>query len=201
MFFDRLFKKKEPVIIVSGLPRSGTSMMMDMLRAAELNISTDGIRTADNDNPRGYYELERVKELDKDKDRSWLREKRGQVVKIISYLLKYLPRENNYSIIFLERNLNEVMASQNKMLIRLGEEANPEEDERMKVIYQSHLNEVKSIIKMRKNMDVLYINHRDIINDPLNCAKRVGKFLKRDLDFESMANIVDPGLYRNRSDK
>lgn len=200
MFLFRWFSRKEPVIIVSGLPRSGTSMMMNMLNAGGIPIATDGIRTADSDNPKGYYELEKVKDLDKEADKSWLKEKRGQVVKIISYLLKYLPDENNYNIIFLERNLDEVMASQNKMLVRMGQDVNPGEDEKMKTLYRSHLNETRSILKMRKNMDVLYVNHRDIIECPTSCADKVSRFLKKDMDLIAMSGVVDPDLYRNRAD-
>jgi hypothetical protein len=101
---------------MSGLPRSGTSMMMKMLDAAGLPIVTDAIRTADIDNPKGYYELERVKDLEKETDKSYIRDARGKVLKVISFLIKDLPDDNQYRIIFMRRDLNEVIASQNKMI-------------------------------------------------------------------------------------
>jgi hypothetical protein len=121
---SRLFKPDlgEPIIIVSGLPRSGTSMMMKMLDAAGVPIMTDAVRTADIDNPKGYYEYERVKDLEKEKDKSYIKEGRGKALKVISWLLKDLPDDNQYRIIFMRRDLNEVIASQNKMLKNRGEE-------------------------------------------------------------------------------
>lgn len=96
----------KPVVLVSGLPRSGTSMLMQMLEKGGLPIVSDQIRTPDEDNPKGYHELERVKELDKDKGKEWLRDHRGQVIKIISFLLQDLPLNLNYQVIFMRRNLD-----------------------------------------------------------------------------------------------
>jgi hypothetical protein len=200
MFLKKLLRKKEPIIIVSGLPRSGTSMMMNMLRTGGLELATDGIRTADTDNPKGYYELEKVKELNKDTDKSWLKSKRGQVIKIISYLLKYLPDNNYYQIIFMQRNLKEVMASQNKMLERRGKQVNIEQDDNMIELYEKHISEVKSIIEKSDNMSVLYINHRFIIDEPQKAAEKVSRFLKKKLDIKAMSQIVEPKLHRNKSD-
>src|SRR6185369_5935200 len=109
----------EPVIIVSGLPRSGTSMMMSMLVAGGIKAMTDSIRTADEDNPKGYFELEKVKELEK--DHLWLSDAAGKAIKIISALLKHLPREYPYKTIFMRREMKEILASQRQMLIRRGE--------------------------------------------------------------------------------
>jgi hypothetical protein len=134
----RQLRYGKPLIIVSGLPRSGTSMAMKMLDAGGFSIVSDGIREADEDNPKGYFELERVKELDKGGDKSWLREYRGQVVKIISFLLPDLPDDLNYRIIFMRRNLAEVIKSQNKMLDRRGEPVDPGSDERMMQLYERH---------------------------------------------------------------
>ena len=106
----------DPIIVVSGLPRSGTSMMMGMLEAGGLELVVDGIRAADEDNPRGYYELERVKDLAKAEDKSWLITLQGKGVKVISLLLQHLPEAYNYKIIFMRRSIAEVLDSQSKML-------------------------------------------------------------------------------------
>ncbi len=111
----------EAIIVVSGLPRSGTSMTMKMLVEGGIAVLTDGIRAADESNPEGYYEFEKVKQLDKAGDLSWLNEARGKAVKIISYLLQRLPDTFDYRVIFMHRDLHEVIASQNRMLERLGE--------------------------------------------------------------------------------
>ena len=108
----------QPIVVVSGLPRSGTSMVMKMLEAGGLAVLTDGLRTADEDNPKGYYEVERVKDLAREADKGWLGEARGKAVKVISYLLKSLPPTFNYKVVFIRRDLEEVLASQRKMLAR-----------------------------------------------------------------------------------
>ncbi|HXV75690.1 MAG TPA: hypothetical protein VD788_05165, partial [Candidatus Polarisedimenticolaceae bacterium] len=135
----------EPVIVVSGLPRSGTSMMMNMLTAAELEVVSDRVRVADEDNPKGYFEDERVKDLERNPDRAWLRDCRGKVVKIVSFLLKDLPDDNRYKVIFMRRDLGEVIASQNKMLERRNEErgsGDMNEDEKMIRLYETHLRKI-----------------------------------------------------------
>src|SRR4029079_18051402 len=116
---DRL-RYGKPLILVSGLPRSGTSMLMQMLEKGGMPIVTDKIRTADEDNPKGYHEFERIKEIDKTTDKSWLRNYRGQVIKTISFLLQDLPADLNDQVIFMRRSLDEVLRSQNKMLERNG---------------------------------------------------------------------------------
>src|SRR5262245_65195845 len=140
--FLRRRRYGEAVVIVSGLPRSGTSMMMKMLEAGGVPIMTDAIRTADVDNPKGYYEYERVKELEKETDKSYVREGRGKALKVISFLLKDLPDDNYYRVIFMRRDLDEVIASQNKMLDRRKEEA-IDDHETMAEAYRHHLAAVK----------------------------------------------------------
>lgn len=189
----------EPVIVVSGLPRSGTSMMMKMLESGGLAILTDEEREADVDNPKGYFEYEKVKELDKTDDKAWVSELRGTVVKIISQLLKHLPDNNNYKVIFLVRNLDEVMASQNKMLKRRGEPVDPAADEEMKALFDRHLFQIKYWLKRQPNFEVLYLNYTEILKDPLDKAKQIEAFFDGKLDVERMAMVVDPELYRNRA--
>ena len=196
----RSLRKKlgPPVIVVSGLPRSGTSMMMKMLEAAGVELFVDNIRTADEDNPKGYFEYEPVKELDKTEDRSWIRESKDKVIKIISFLLPHLPSDCYYRIIFMNRDLHEVMASQNKMLKRRGEPVDEDGGEKMIGIWQRHLRKMKFTLAERENIDVLEVSHRDVISAPREQAQRVSGFLGGKYDLDAMAGVVDPQLYRNR---
>jgi len=188
-----------PIIVVSGLPRSGTSMMMNMLTAADLEIVSDRLRTAEEDNPKGYFEDERVKDLEKNENRSWLRDCRGKVIKIISFLLKDLPAENRYKVIFMRRDLNEVMASQNKMLRRRGEPVDESSDQKMIDLYKSHLQKVDFSLKSRPDIEYVDIEYREAVANPREQAERVTRFLELDLDVDRMVLAVDPALYRNRS--
>lgn len=201
MDIRRLFKKIKyghPIIVVSGLPRSGTSMVMKMLEAGGMEIASDGIRTADDDNPKGYYELERVKTLDKEMDKSWLRELRGRAVKIISYFLRYLPDRNYYKVIFIDRNLEEVVASQNKMLLNQQKPHDPRADESIIKNFESHLWKIRNTILTKSWFEPLYLNHRHVLTNPREQSRIMNRFLGGGLDEERMASIVDPKLYRNR---
>jgi hypothetical protein len=173
---------------------------MKMLEAGGLSLATDGIRTADEDNPKGYYELERVKDLAKEDDKSWLAENRGRVVKIITYLLRDLPPTNNYKVVLMRRDLEEVVASQNKMLDRRGESQHTE-DERMKKLFEDDLWKANYLLKRAKHLEALEVNYRAVVQDPLAEAQRISAFLGRELDLESMASVVDPELYRNRAQR
>ena len=200
-FLDGLFRKQkygDSVVIVSGLPRSGTSMMMKMLEAGGVAVQTDGVREADVDNPKGYYEDERVKDLEKMDDKSWIQESRGKVLKVISFLLKDLPDDNYYKVVFMRRNLNEIMASQNKMIDRLGSQDSTD-DEQMLEIYRSHIATVKIMGRKQKNMEVMEVRYDETISNPGATATAVNAFLGGHLDVEAMQGVVDGSLYRNRS--
>ncbi len=199
MNFLKKLKYGKPIVVVSGLPRSGTSMMMKMLEAGGMQIASDGERKADDDNPKGYYELERVKELDKGKEKSWVKGLRGKAVKVISFLLKDLPEEHSYKVIFVRRDLKEVMASQNKMLVNRGVDFDPANDEKMISNYEKHLHQVEQMLQGDDRFDVLYLNHREILNDPLVAAKAISAFVQDGLNEEAMGGVVDTKLYRNRT--
>ena len=141
--FGNLFRKtdEQPVIIVSGLPRSGTSMMMAALKAGGIAIVTDQIRIADDDNPKGYYEFEPVKKL-QEGDYSWLPETRGKAIKVISALLTDLPDGYTYKLIFMRRAMPEILASQRKMLVNRGEDPDAINDEDMAAYFEAHLGEI-----------------------------------------------------------
>jgi hypothetical protein len=194
----RRWRYGEPLIVVSGLPRSGTSMAMNMLRAGGVELVVDGERTADEDNPKGYFEHERIKDLSQEEDRSWLRRARGKGVKIISYLLKDLPPENNYKVIFLNRHLEEVLASQKKMLARRGETSDTS-DERMMELYQDHLWRVGYLLRRSPHLEALEIHYSDVLSEPRREAERIAAFLGGGLDVAKMAGVVDESLYRNRA--
>jgi len=187
------------VIVVSGLPRSGTSMMMNMLTSAGLPVMTDELREADEDNPKGYFEDERVKELDAADDKRWLRDCRGKVVKVISFLLRDLPDENFYKVIFMRRDFEEVIASQNKMLKRRGEPVpGPEDDRKMVERYKFHLRKTEIMLEEMPNFDHINIPYREVLDDPREHARRIAGFLGMPLDLERMVAAVDKSLYRNR---
>ena len=158
----RRLKYGKPVVIVSGLPRSGTTMAMKMLEAGGMEMVVDNIRTPDEDNPKGYYEDERVKELAEMQDKTWLREARGKVIKVVSSLLNYLPPDNFYKVVFMRRNLHEVLASQTKMLDRRGEESHSE-DEDLLAMYQSNLDKVYFEIRILAYIVALYLILSDVV--------------------------------------
>lgn len=187
---------EQPIVVVSGLPRSGTSMMMKMLDAGGLEVVTDQIRTADEDNPKGYYEFERVKQIAT--DQAWLPEARGKVVKIISFLLLKAPAGFHYKVIFMRRALPEVLASQQQMLIRRGDHS-PQNDVRMAELYEKHLLQAKTWLAAQPHVDVLYVDHGDAVTNPKLVAGQVNAFLNNALGAEAMASAVDPSLHRQRS--
>jgi hypothetical protein len=182
------------IIIVSGLPRSGTSLMMQMLDHGGIEVVTDHIRTPDTDNPRGYYEFEQVKKI-KD-DVSWLPGTRGKAFKMVSQLLYELPANQTYRIIFMERDLDEVLLSQEKMLARLGKPAAPRSD--IKRAFTAHLNKLRPWLAQQRNFEVLYVKYNDLVERPEEQAGRIGAFLGGLPDVGNMARAVDPSLYRNR---
>ncbi|MFH0946780.1 MAG: sulfotransferase domain-containing protein [Planctomycetota bacterium] len=195
----RKMKYGQEVIVVSGLPRSGTSMMMRMLEGGGLAIMTDQVRTADDDNPKGYYEFERVKDLETEKDKSYVKQARGKVLKVISFLLKDLPSDNFYRVVFMRRDTDEILASQNKMLVNRGEE-NEVEDERLKELYKQHLLKVNSMVRWLPNYEMFEVHYKDAIDDPKSVARQVNQFLGGHLDEQKMHEAVDRKLYRNRKE-
>ncbi|HID50823.1 MAG TPA: sulfotransferase family protein [Anaerolineae bacterium] len=196
-FWQKLRKTNKPVIIVSGLPRSGTSMMMKMLQAGGIEPVVDNIRAADDDNPKGYFEFERVKRLDKG-DTAWVAEAQGKAVKVISQLLKYLPGDYDYKVIFMRRAMREILASQKKMLVNRGEDPNKVSDEEISALFEKHLQNVMTWLDTQPNVATQYIHYGETLADPQTQAEMVNEFLGGALDVEGMTAVVDPTLYRNR---
>jgi hypothetical protein len=197
----RVFRRPqgEPIVVVSGLPRSGTSMLMKMLDAGGMAIMTDSERAADIDNPKGYFEYERVKDLEKETDKSYVREGRGKVLKVISFLIKDLPDNNDYRVIFMRRDLDEVLASQDKMIQRLGTEDSTAAQDAMKEAYRNDIVRTRLLCKNRPNFELIEVNYKNTIEDPETTACSVNTFVGGHLDEVAMREAVDASLYRNRS--
>ena len=189
-----------PVIVVTGLPRSGTSMVMRMLQAGGVPVTTDGERQADEDNPLGYFEVERVKRLAQEQDKSWLSQSRGKAIKVISHLLQSLPHDNYYKVILCERDLGEVLSSQNVMLQR-REQPNPIDDDEARAHYERHLAHIRIFMKVKRNMEFLPVRYDEAIRDPRAFAQRLNSFLGGQLNVDRMVEVVDSRLYRNRKER
>jgi hypothetical protein len=183
------------ITIVSGLPRSGTSLMMQMLAGGGMTLLTDFERKPDEDNPRGYCEWEPAKLLPKQPER--IDEAEGKAVKIISQLLLSLPEGRNYKIIFMQRSLAEVLASQDEMLRRRGSSDFADHD-LMATAFEEHLQVVSAWLKKRTEIPVCFLRYKDVVNDPIGSARAVTDFLSLDLNVEAMAQQADLSLYRNR---
>ncbi|MGE5251451.1 MAG: sulfotransferase [Bacteroidota bacterium] len=188
---------RQPIIVVSGLPRSGTSMMMRMLEEGGLPVVTDLLRAADRDNPNGYYELETVKQLPQGQT-AWLAGAQGRVVKVISALLEHLPPRYQYKVIFMERAVSEVLTSQQKMLSNRNEESKTADAE-MQARFQEHVAAAKYWLARQPNIEVLYVDYNRMMASPQEDCRRVAAFLGVPLDLERMQAVPDAALYRNRA--
>ncbi len=197
VFPSRPAAKPQTVIVVSGLPRSGTSMMMKMLAEGGLEVLTDSIRTADEDNPNGYFELEQVKQLAEGRT-DWLSGAGGKIVKVISALLEHLPPGHQYKVLFMERQIPEILASQRKMLARRNETSNVSDAE-METQFREHLKAIKYWLARQPNMEVLYVDYNRMMADPQPYCQKVADFLGVPLDVEKMRSVPNEGLYRNRA--
>lgn len=186
----------DEIVVVSGLPRSGTSMMMKMLAAGGLTPLTDGQREADEDNVGGYYEFEQVKKVAQDP--GWLEEARGKVVKVISRLLYDLPKTYHYRVIFMQRHLDEVLASQQQMLQRRGRADGGGGDAELKRLFQKHLDEIGKWLGEQANFSVLYVNYNEMLSQPDAKVQELVRFLGGTLDAARMSAVVDQQLYRQR---
>jgi hypothetical protein len=188
----------QSILIVSGLPRSGTSLMMQMLKAGGLEILSDGNREADQDNPQGYWEYEPVKSLRR--DNSWLKLAEGKAVKVISALLPYLDLDLTYKIILMKRPLAEVIASQRKMLQRLGKSGSPTSVENLEDLFARQLAQTDRWLQTQRHMTVLTVQYRDAVLKPENTARAVARIVGLPLDIAAMGDVVEPGLYRTIAD-
>jgi hypothetical protein len=191
---------EQTIFVVSGLPRSGTSLAMQMLSDGGMEAFTDGVRQADEDNPRGYFEHELTKSLiDSSVSKAWLASARGKVVKIISFLLPHLPIQYSYKVVFVERVLEEVLQSQSKMLKRRSEPDVAPPDV-IAGAWRDHLKEIDVLLEARSDIEVLRVSHRRLIEAPDLELARIIHFTGRRLDFDRMRAAIHPTLFRNRGD-
>ncbi len=172
-------------------------MMMKMLAEGGLPVLTDSIRAADEDNPNGYFELEVVKQLSEGK-RDWLSGADGKIVKVISALLERLPPEHHYKVLFMERQIAEILASQRKMLARRNETSNVS-DADMEAQFQEHLKAIKYWLARQPNMEVMYVDYNRMMADPDVYVPKIAAFLEQPLDLEKMRAVPNASLYRNRA--
>lgn len=186
------------ITIVSGLPRSGTSLMMQMLAAGGLPIVSDGLRIADADNPRGYCEWERIKQLPQDP--KCIAEAEGKVVKVISQLLFALPAGHDYQVIFMERPLPEVVASQAEMIRRRGTTGPALNDAAMTAALKTHLNQVNAWFQRKPEIRLLRLPYHQVLQGAARSASLIQDFLQCSLDVAAMAAQVDNSLYRHRTE-
>lgn len=183
--------------IVSGLPRSGTSMMMKMLEAGGIPVMIDEIREADEDNPRGYYEYEPVKKTKE--DASWVAGSMGKVVKMVHLLLLDLPLDYEYRVVFMRRHLDEVVRSQNVMLQRKGKGTDDLPAEQIKKFYLSQIDKVQTYVdKHSDNFKLIEVQYNEVLENPDPSIEELEAFLG-DLDTAAMKAVVEPSLYRNRA--
>ena len=195
-FFQR--KKQPTITIVSGLPRSGTSMTMKMLEAGGIPPLTDHIRASDTDNPKGYFEYERAKKL-REGDTSWISDAEGKAVKIIGALLVHMPSDYKYRVLFMRRDMNEILASQAKMLKNRGEE-NTVDDETMAALFSKHVKQVEDWMNSQPNLQYIDVDYNAILTNPEPHIGKINKFLGGKLDESAMLAVIDPNLYRQRKE-
>jgi hypothetical protein len=188
---------QDVITIVSGLPRSGTSMMMAMIDAGGIPALTDNLRKADADNPRGYYEYEPVKQTKQDP--SWLAHAGGRVVKMVYRLLYDLPPGRHYRVIFMQRHLEEVIKSQDVMLEHRGQAGGPLSPDKLIALFRQQLEQFDQWVRRQPHFEILYINYNEIIRDPAAMVQNVNRFLGGHLDVAAMQKVVEPTLYRQRA--
>ena len=190
---------KGKITIVSGLPRSGTSMMMQIIDASGFPVLTDKKREADNNNPKGYYEYEPVKKLMVDK--SWLPNANGKAVKIIAQLLPFLPSNYDYKIIFMRRDMNEVLQSQQVMLGKEKDVKAKNFPLKLSEAFQKQLQKVEAWVDSQPNVEMLDVNYTDVLENTEEELHTILSFIEHDGNIDKMKEIVDKSLYRNKIKK
>ena len=184
------------VTVVSGLPRSGTSMMMRMLESGGLPALTDSLRVADDDNPNGYYEFEDVKSIAQ--DRTWLQGARGKAVKMVYSLLRHLPAELEYRVIFMRRHVDEILQSQKKMLERQGITTDIP-DAQMRTLFDRELRKFYSWLPDQAHLKLINVSYNDLLSSPADTIHQINRHLDQTLNTAAMIQMVDPALYRHRA--
>ena len=187
---------KNEIIVVTGLPRSGTSLMMQILQSLEIELFTDKQRSADESNPKGYFEHELVKTIEK--DNSWLKDVRGRAIKIVSPLIKYLPLDLNYNIIFMNRDLDEIIQSQQRMLAESNIKDDTIDSADLKQIFIKDLKQARDWIDTKLKCGYLEIFHSKLLVNPESEIEKLIKFLEIDVDIKAAVKVIDQKLYRTK---
>ncbi len=188
--------ERDWVTVVSGIPRSGTSLMMRMLDAGGIPALTDGERRADSHNPHGYFEYEPVKRLAS--DASWMESARGKSLKVIYRLLRFLPAGVPFRVILMKRDMHEVFDSQRDMLRARGDGAAEQSGDRLIAALAAELEETRNWLLRQSQISVLDVNYAEVVADPAGQARELSSFLGGGLAEAAMAAAVDPSLYRHR---
>ena len=190
-----------PVLIVSGLPRSGTSLQMQMLQAGGVPLLTDEERIADEHNPLGYFEFAPVKRLRQ--DATWISQAVGEAVKVVSPLLADLPTGYDYKVLLVQRSLAEVVASQMKLLATRGVVEPVANAEDLLQLYTRYQAEMEQTLSTRSDIEVLKLNHPDLMTSPAEQVSKITAFIQPiwpeiKLDQQAMIKVIDPQLHRVR---
>ncbi len=183
------------ITVVSGLPRSGTSLVMQMLEKGGMEILIDHVRKPDENNIHGYYEYDKIKSLRK--DASWLGEAEGKAVKIIAQLLPFLLPGYQYSVLFIERSMEEVLLSQSKMMNDLGQKTASDSGQ-LASIFGQQVNRVKQWVENRTNIRMLCLQYSHLILNPVEEVKRIPEFLDVDMDVKAIISVIDPSLWHHK---
>jgi len=186
------------IIVVSGLPRSGTSLMMSMLGAGGVELLTDGERIADADNPTGYFEYERVKQLESG-DEDWLEDALGKAVKVVSAQIEHLPSKYHYDVVFMHRRIAEIVASQDRMLARRGLPPGAADQAHIAELMQKHVRRVRAWLSAQPNIRTLDVDSNGLLDNPLQQINEMNGFLGKTLHHQRMVDAIQPDLYRNRA--
>ncbi|OIQ30100.1 MAG: hypothetical protein BM564_03850 [Bacteroidetes bacterium MedPE-SWsnd-G2] len=181
------------MVIVSGLPRSGTSLMMQMMNNGGLEVLTDNQRKSDDSNPKGYFEYEPVMSIHK--DNSWVELAKNKSVKVVAPLLKHLPSEYRYKVIFMNRDITEVIKSQQKMIGRDTETL----PVKLFDAFQKQLQVVDTWKEKEPGVEMMYVNYKDVLENPNDLVNQISDFISVDMDQEAMISSVDKSLYRNKN--
>ncbi|WP_347374167.1 alkaline phosphatase family protein [Aequorivita sp. Q41] len=186
--------RKDQIVLVSGLPRSGTSLMMQMLDKGGINTLTDGKRAADESNPKGYYEYEAVMALHK--DNSWMEKAQNKSLKVVAPLLKHINPEFRYKIIFMKRDLDEVIKSQQKMI---GKRTDTLPISLLNA-YQEQLNHIEVWKEREPGVELVYIDYKEVLESPNKMLDKIEAFIGLPLNKVAMGRCIDKSLYRNKSE-
>lgn len=185
------------IIIVSGLPRTGTSMMMNILKESGIRILEDQSREANEHNPEGYFEYQPVLELPEG-NISWLENAEGQAVKVNSYYIQHLPPKYEYKVLFMERNIEEIVKSQHKTLADEGKKFHKKEIKMMGDYFRTHIKQIKTWISLQPNFSVLYISYSALVSTPGQYPSIIGEFLEYDAEKLNVEKVVDKKLYKEK---